>query len=405
VSKKIAAILSFAAILTSCTERQEAPAAPTPVKVGKARRIHEPRAVAVSGSVVSPDNPSSAAFLVAGKVIHVVPREGDAVSKGQVLAVVDPEDYSLALKAAVAQAGMAQAALQKAEAPARPELLEQAKIAFERTRDEYNRMKQLYDAKSLAPNDFQKFKAARDAAEQQLRQAQAGGQKEDREQARSAYNQANAAVDAAKKRLADTTLRSPIDGYVAARLVELGDVASPGRPVFQIVRLDPVEISVGVPETDVHLVRVGQKAGIQAPALPGETYTGTVRVINVAADPSTRSYMVRIQVPNPKRALRVGMIAEARIVCDGMLDALTLPGEAISRDPQGATIVYVYFPDQKRVYSKRVEVGTVYGKEVEVKSGLTGDEAVVLGGQGKLRDGAAVAAVEEPAAGAAPEAK
>jgi RND family efflux transporter MFP subunit len=169
-------------------------------------------------------------------------------------------------------------------------------------------------------------------------------------------------------------------------------MASPGRPVFQIVELDPVEISVGVPETDIPLVRLGQTAAVQAPALPDEGFEGAVRLINVVADPTTRTYMVRIRVPNPKHRLRVGMIAEAQIRSDRMLDAMTLPAESVVRDPQGATVVFVYFPEQKRAYSKRVETGTVYGREIQIKSGLAGDESIVLAGRDRLRDGVAVTA-------------
>jgi hypothetical protein len=80
-----------------------------------------------------------------------------------------------------------------------------------------------------------------------------------------------------------------------------------------------------------------------------------------------------------------------------MLDAMTLPGESIVHDPQGATIVFVYFPQQKRVYSKRVETGTVYGTEIQIKSGLAGDES---GGGGRTgtaarRRGGRGSAVEE----------
>jgi len=399
MKRKLAVAIALAALLAGCSSRPAGTPAPAavPVKVGQAHHLQAPATVPVSGSVVSPDNPTGAAFLVSGKVIKVGPREGDYVKRGQLLAQIDPADYSLAVNAAAAQAAAARAVLQKAESPVRPEMLEQARLAFERAQDEYQRMKQLYDAKSLPPNDFEKFKAAYEVSRQQYEQARAGAQKEDRAQAQAAAGQAAAGEEIARKHLADTTLAAPLDGFVANRAVEVGDMAAAGRPVFQIVQLDPVEISVGVPETDIHLVRTGQPAAVQIPALPGETFQGVVRLINVAADPSTRTYMVRIAVPNPKHALRLGMIAEARIRGDRQLDLMTLPGDAIVHDPQGASTVFVYFPDQGRVYSRRVDVGTVYGTEVEIRSGLSGTESVVLAGQSKLRDGTPVTVVQPEA--------
>jgi RND family efflux transporter MFP subunit len=171
-------------------------------------------------------------------------------------------------------------------------------------------------------------------------------------------------------------------------------MASPGRPVFEIVNLDTVEISVGVPETDVHSVRDGQKAAITLPALPGESFEGVVRLVNVSADPGTRTFMTRISIPNPKHTLQIGMVAEARIRGDKVVKMLTAPIEAIVRDPQGATMVYVYYPEQKRVYAKRVEIGTPHGRDLEIRSGLTSDEWIVLVGQPQLRDGSVVAAAE-----------
>jgi multidrug efflux pump subunit AcrA (membrane-fusion protein) len=107
--------------------------------------------------------------------------------------------------------------------------------------------------------------------------------------------------------------------------------------------------------------------------------------------------MTRIVVPNPTHILRVGMVAEARIEGDRVADLMTLPAEAILRDPQGATIVFVYYPEQGRVYSKRVETGGLYGREIAIKSGLSGDEAIVLAGQERLRDGALVSLTGETA--------
>jgi RND family efflux transporter MFP subunit len=321
--------------------------------------VQEREFVSVSGMVTSPDAPVPVGFLVSGKVIQVAPREGDYVEKGQLLAAIDPIDYNLSLQAAAAEAAA-------------------AKVALDRSQDEYARMKFLYESRSLAENDFKKYKASWLSAEQQVDQAVANHK-------------------LAKKRLGDASLYAPADGFISRRSIEPGQTASAGIPVFEIVTLDPVEISVGVPETDIHLVRVGQTAAVTIPALPRESFEGQVRVINVSADPNTRTYMTRIVVPNPAHILRVGMVAEARIQGDGMVDLMTLPAETILRDPQGATIVFVYYPEQGRVYAKRVVTGAVYGQEIAIKSGLSIDEAIVFAGQEKLRDGAIVSLVGQTA--------
>ncbi|MHB1349268.1 MAG: efflux RND transporter periplasmic adaptor subunit [Desulfobulbaceae bacterium] len=383
--------------LVACTEESQKQTADTeavPVVVGKLQKVQELVKISASGTVSTPKSPANVGFLVPGRVIFVGPREGEYVNEGQVLAKLDPLDFTLAVEAAEAQKARTQAEMEKAMHSARPELLEQARVAFERAEDEYRRMKMLHDEKALAPNDFLKFKAAYEQAQQTYEQAKAGGQKEDKDLAKAAFNQADAQLRLNRKKLADATLLAPASGYISKRLTEPGDTAAEGRPVFEIVQMEPVEVNVGVPETDVHLVRIGQEAEIIIPALPGKSFQGTVRLINISADPGTRTYMTRIAVENPELLLRVGMVAEATIRGEQTVSMVTLPGDAVVRDPQGATQIYVYYPDQKRVYAKRVETGAAANKQVEIKSGLAGDELIVLAGQTKLRDGVAVTATE-----------
>ena len=353
-------VFILGASLPACTSEQqkkESNGEAVPVTVGRIQSVQDRETISVSGTVSTPNSPAQVCFLVSGKVVFVRPREGEYVKRGQVLASIDPPDYRLPLAAAEAQA-------------------DQARVGFERAKDEYRRMKMLYDSKSLAPNDFQKYKAAYDSAMQQ-------------------YEQTVASEKLTRKHLTDATLCAPISGYIAKRSIEPGDSAAPGRPVFEIVQMDPVEVNVGVPETDVHLVRIGQKADITVPALPGKTFQGAVRAINVSADPNTRTYMTRISVANREHELRVGMVAEARIRGDRTVSMATLPGDAVVRDPQGATQVYVYYPDQKRVCTKRVEIGATVNKNIEIKSGLSGNELIVLAGQTKLKNGQIVSATEQ----------
>ncbi len=363
--KKIRAIIiiacqSILAIsLAACSgdTNKQANNYPVPVVVGKVEKVQERETVSVSGTVNTPASPTTVSFLVSGKVVFVGPREGDYVKRGQRLASIDPTDYQLTLAAAKAQTDMAE-------------------VEFKRAEDEHRRMKMLYDSNSLAPNDYQKFKAAFKSAEQR-------------------YDQSVASEKLSRKHLADATLCSPVSGFISKRSIEAGDTASAGRPVFEIVQLDSVEVNVGVPETDIHLVRIGEKAEIKIPALPGKSFEGMVRVLDVSADQGTRTYMARISVKNPGHELRIGMVAEARIRGDKVVTMAILPGDAVIRDPQGATQVFVYYPNQKRVYTKRVEIGSLFDKDVEIKNGLTGDEWIVLAGQTRLINGSVVSATEQ----------
>jgi RND family efflux transporter MFP subunit len=360
--KSVRTIVLFMAalMLASCSQGKgdEKPGVTlNPVETGKVRHVQEREFVSVSGTVTSPEGAVETSFLVSGKVIRVIPREGDYVKKGQLLATIDPTDYTLGLQAAAAQLG-------------------QAQVALHRSKDEYARMKFLYENRSLAENDFEKFRAIYLGDRQRVDLAMANEK-------------------LARKHLGDASLYAPSSGFISRRSIEPGQTASPGIPVLEIVKLDPVEINVGVPETDIHLVRIGQRAEVTIPALPGRSFEGRVCVINVSADPKTRTYMTRISVSNPDHVLRTGMVAEARIEGDKAANLMVLPAETILRDPQGATIVFVYYPEKGRVYSRRVEAGAVYGRDMVIKSGLSGEEQVVFAGQNNLRDGALVSVVNK----------
>jgi membrane fusion protein (multidrug efflux system) len=224
-----------------------------------------------------------------------------------------------------------------------------------------------------------------------------GTRSEDKDAAQGTANAAAAQAREAGKRLAETRVTSPLNGVVARKLVSPGDLAGPGRPAFVVMDLNPAKVRAGVPEVEIGKVRVGQSATVHLPALAGRDFQGRVEIVGVSADPATRTFTVKIAVPNRDLLLRDGMVAEALIRTDQKVQAITVPGDAIVRDPQGARLVYVYLPEQKKVYARRVEVGTVYGTEVEISRGLDGSELVVTTGQHQVVEGSRVQAeVEQP---------
>ncbi len=378
-------------VLTSCGHEtnaaSEQPA--VPVQVRTPAVVERPESVSASGSVEGSET-ADVAFLVGGRVSRVLVEEGQHVTKGQLLAEIEPTDYQNAFNAAAAQKAAAQAVEQRADAGLRKQELEQARIDFERAEDEYKRMRFLVERKSLPPNDFQKYEAAYNNARERYDQAREGTRKEDRAAATAQAQAADAQATEENKRLSDTRLLAPISGNIAMRRVDPGQTVAAGIPVFTIVELNPVKVRVGVPEAEIGKVHRGANAEVSVPSLGGRCFAGKVAIIGVAAEPASRTYTVKILVPNPGPVLLAGMVAEARIFGPARIHALTIPAEAVVPDPQGAPIVYAYSPDRKRVYGRRVEVGPPVGNEVEIRSGLRGDEQVVVVGQQKVREGSLV---------------
>jgi membrane fusion protein (multidrug efflux system) len=255
-------------------------------------------------------------------------------------------------------------------------------------------MKMLHENKSLAPNDFKKYETALTNAHQRYEEAKQGAQREDKAAAKASLEHDEAAERTARKRLSDATLVAPVSGFIAKRSIEVGATAAAGDSVFTIVALDPVEIQVGVPEADIRLVHPGQEAIGTTSALPGMTFSGKVRLVNISADTQTRTYMVRITVPNPKRTLLVGMIADARILLSEERDVLTVPGQAIVRDVHGATQVYIYYPAEKRVYARRVKTDAIVGENVQISDGIKDDDLIVVAGQQLVHEGSLVSVKE-----------
>jgi RND family efflux transporter MFP subunit len=310
----------------------------------------QPESYPLSGTVVPQGAAQTLAFQVPGRVVGVGPREGEGIRKGQVLASLDTTSYAAGVDAAAAQTRSAQAAAARAQ-------------------DEFRRMKIVYDRQSLADNDFLKFQLADQAAREQVAQAQANEQ-------------------VARKALADTSLRTLVGGVVTRRSVEPGVTVAAGQPAFEIAQLDPVEIQIGIPENLIGAMKVGQSATVTLPALPKVQAEGTLRVINATVDPASRTYMARITVQNPKGVLHLGMFAEARIQGDHPERMLLVPYDAIVKDPQGAALVFEFRPGENRVVARRVVLGALEGRLVQVQSGVEPGTQLVVAGQHYLRDGA-----------------
>ena len=283
-----------------------------PIQVRTPAVVERQDSVTASGSVEGSET-TDVAFQVSGKVARVFVEEGQHVNRGQLLAELEPTDYRNAFDAANAQRQMAEALAQKADAGLRKQEVEEARIDLNRSEDEYKRMRFLVERKSLPPNDFQKIEAAYNTARERYQMAVEGTRLEDRHAAIAQALAAKAQASEESKRLGDTRLLAPITGNISMRRIDPGQTIAAGAPVLSIVNLNPVKVRVGVPEAEIGKVKRGAKADISLPSLEGRSFEGQVEIIGVSAEAASRTYAVKIVVPNPGPVLLAGMVAEARI--------------------------------------------------------------------------------------------
>jgi multidrug efflux pump subunit AcrA (membrane-fusion protein) len=359
---------------------------PVPVEVRLPRQVIEPVSVAASGEVEA-NVTALCAFQIAGRVSRVLVEEGQPVRKGQLLAELDPADYKNAFDAAQAQSAQAAAVDRKAQTGLRAQELEQARIEFAQQQDQYDRMKFLFDHQSLPANDFHKIEAAYKASAERYEMARQGTRTEDKDAATAQSHAAAAQMHEASKRLSDTRLVAPVAGFVGMKRIDVGNSVGSGTPVISVLDLDPVKVRVGIPESEIGKVREGARAVVTIPALDGRPFEGKVEAVGVAADPSSRTYTVKIAVPNKDHLLRAGMVAEARIYSDVQTNTLTVPGDAIVHDARGLTQVFILDAVRNRVYARRVEPGELVGNEIEIRTGIAATDRIVIAGQQNVREG------------------
>ncbi len=345
--------LSLLVVATGCSSSKPGtPAVPETVRgvtVFTAANNRVPDLIVAVGTVRAAETAQVSAQTM-GNVISVNVREGDPVSQGQVLATIDP---------AQAQAGLdrAQAALSAAQHEVAA--AETEKSLAEST---LKRFDTLYQRKSISPQEYEEVKARYQGASARAEAAQSGAA------------QAKAAVAQAQTAFGYTKVRSPFVGVVTERKVDPGALASPGTPLFTVEAVGRYRLEATIDEANLRFVRTGEPVTVTLDAYPDEAVTGKVSQIVPAADPNTRTFLVKIELPQ-KAVLRSGLFGRANF-SRGDRDSLVIPKTAVV-DRGALKAVYVVGNDQIALL-RYVTVGQPMGDRMEVLSGLNTNEAVVV---------------------------
>lgn len=214
----------------------------------------------------------------------------------------------------------------------------------------------------------------------------------------SAVDEAQGRVDTAKASLerAETLLRyakisAPFAGVVTARAADAGAFIAAGGPLVTLADFATVRAQVALPELEAALVKTGQPVRVSVEALVGKVFEGRVSRLAYALDEATRTMLVEADLPNGELTLRPGMYATIQVGVEKHTDALLIPSEALVMEKAHA---FVFLAANGKAKKLPIKIGFNDGAKVEVLSGLTGGEPVLLVGKLALADGAAIQVVE-----------
>ncbi|MFA5099555.1 MAG: efflux RND transporter periplasmic adaptor subunit [Candidatus Omnitrophota bacterium] len=186
-------------------------------------------------------------------------------------------------------------------------------------------------------------------------------------------------------------VESPISGIVARVLVDIGANVSPQSPVALVVDMDKVKVYLDVSEKYLPNISVGMDAAVTVEAYPDDVFHGTIARISPIVDTATRTCQIEIGIDNKEHKLRSGMYAKVKVVIREYKDALVVLKEAVlGKEPQQ----YVYVVKEQKAAVRDVITGVRQGPYVQITQGLASGDKVVIMGQQRLREGAAVIAQE-----------
>jgi len=282
-----------------------------------------------------------ASFRVAGKVLERPVDEGQVVQAGQLIARLDARDLEQQVAMRQADADTAKAALAAMLAGSRKEEIEASKAALEQAQADLRRLEpdearlhDLWQKGILSVRDYEASRAALEAARGKVQQAdqqfllvRKGPRKEDIDQAKAKFDQAQQALALARTQLGYATISAPSAGVILSKNVEPMEYVSPGTAVVTMADLSQVWLRAYVEESDLGRVKVGQKAFVTTDSFPGKHYEGRVAFIASEAEFTPKSvqtskertklvYRIKIDIPNPAMELKPGMPVDADIVLD-----------------------------------------------------------------------------------------
>ncbi|MFZ5351675.1 MAG: efflux RND transporter periplasmic adaptor subunit [Bacillota bacterium] len=333
-----------------------------------------------------------------GKAASVLVDVGQRVKKGDVLFTLDEKDVRLQVAQAEAAVNVARSSLIRTKSSASEQQLEQLKLAlkgaeaaYDSSKAAYEKTKEMYNAGAVQKDVLDKAEAQLTAAEQQYTAAknnldlvQNKSIPEAIAIAEAQYKQAEAAYNTAKNQLENLSIKSPIEGIVASRSIDEGEMVSNAAAAMIIVDLTDVFVDVNVTESIINKIKKGDSVKVLIPSMDNQSFDGEIMNISPSADIRLQSYPVRIKIANGQQSIKGGMFAEVEFIFDKIDNALVIPINSVI-DEEGKRSVFIVSGDI--AVKKEIITGLQDDEYIEVISGINGNDQLVVKGQDFLQDG------------------
>ena len=381
-------------LLISCSKKTET-SQNLPIVEGAKIEIVQPASVDdyyEAVGTVRARNSSVVAARIMGSIVALHVREGDTVRVGQIL--IEIESREAGIQVQKAQAGVREATEALDEVDRNIRAAESTRAAAQANeklaRTTFNRYQTLFARRSVSPQEFDEVRAKlemasaeREVADRLLLAANAR-----QKQALARIDQAKADVSNARVYVSYARLTSPINGIVVSKQTDVGYLATPGSPLLTIENTSRYQLEVAVEESRLGTIHLHDQAQLEIEALGDKELSGSVEEIVPASDPASRSYIVKVSLPNVAGTpLRSGIYGKARFI-SGQRQALAIPKTAITQRGQ---LTGVFVVDQSGIARLRlIKTGRAFGERVEILSGLNAGEQLLIEGPPTIQDGTRV---------------
>lgn len=389
------------AVTTACSNNSEEMlpiAQETKQVVVEAVKTEQLQQVSELSATLQPWEEALVSFEVSGRIVELDRSEGDNVKAGDLLARVNDTDYELQVASTHAAVQQSAATLSKVQNGAREQEIAQAKllvdkatIAQQQAQEDFQRIEKLYRENAISKSDFESMQNRLHLAQKDLENAQhayslitQGARAEDKTLSQATYQQAVISQQAASTTLAKTQLHSPINGTILSKLSSAGNLVSAGTPVYHIGNIDQLKVVLPVPDREISVWKVGETVVIE---LYGEKRDGKVVNIYPTTNKSTGTIGVEVQIENPNHDWYAGQVVKATKSIEGQ-EGIFVPVEAVISRGKGDAHVFVD-KDGKAVKTQ-VKIGRMIQNKLEIRSGLTTGEQVIVKGVDRLFDGDAI---------------